>query len=126
MRHTYPPFDDTELSAGFAFLRQSRAYRDLMPPKKILKVDWFLLRAIGNEVERRRTPDVVLPMLVGSVVREFVPDVNRPTRQLGMAYRDAIMHMFRRRKDFQATKRARSKAKNSHPPVDQCGQVRLL
>jgi hypothetical protein len=92
--------------------------------RQTLKLDWFLLRAIGNEVERRRTPRSKLALLVGTVVREFVPDVNKRTRELGMAYRDAIMYMFRRRKNFRSLQRAEVKA--SEHPSDDSGEQRLI
>lgn len=120
----YPPFGKEEIASGFRFLREDPRYAHLVPPRKTLKIDWFLLTAIGNEVERRRTARSKLALLVGTVVREFVPDVNRATRQLGMAYRDAIMHMFRRRKHFQSIRRSGVKATDH--PVDDSGEQRLI
>lgn len=119
----YPPFDDDELSEGAKFLRRSRTYADLMPPPKTIKWDWFLFDAIGQEIARRRTPDSELALLVGSVVREFIPDTSSERRRLGMAYRDAYMFLFRRRKNF-VGKRRKKKGVPERPEID--GQPRLI
>lgn len=125
-KHLYPPIRDEELAAAFGYLRNHLAYADLLPPKKILKVDWFLLRAIANEIARRRTPKCKLALLTGTVVREFVPDVNKATRELGMAYRDANMKIFRNRKKWQGERRQRKTAAATENPETSSGQIRLL
>jgi hypothetical protein len=122
---SFPPFDEGELSRGFAHLREDERYKDLVPPKRTLKVDWFLLDAIGREVAKRRTPDIRLAMLVGTVVREFVPDTSPERRRLGKAYRDTVMYMFRVRKEFQSSSR-RVRVKATRSPEDHPGQPRLL
>ncbi len=126
-REFYQPAGNTELAAGLGFLRDHPAYAHLMPPKKTLWVDWFLLRAISIEIAKRRTPKCELALLTGTVVREFVPDVNKATRELGMAYRDAMMEIFRRRKGFQkALRKSAGQKPPRNPVLDQDGYLRLI
>lgn len=122
---TYPPFEKQELARAFGFLRGDERYADLMPPRKTLLVDWFLLRAIGNEVEKRRTPRIKLALLTGTVVREFVPDVTPETRRLGKAYRDAVMYMFRERRRLQRLSK-KSPIKRDEHPESKPKQLRLI
>lgn len=124
-RSQYPPFTDSELVEGVKFLRQSDKYNDLVPPPGTIKIDWYLLRAIGIEVNRRRPKEgKILPKLTGTVVREFIPDVSPETRRLGEAYRDATMAMFQRRKSFLQSRRR--KTRDVGGDVQERGQPRLL
>jgi len=120
----YPPVRNEELEEAFRHLRKSKKYRKFMPPKKTLQIDWFLLRAIANEVARRRTPKSKLMFLTGTVVREFVPDVNRATSELGNAYKSAMSLIFRNRKLWQKIQREAEPA-TEHPTVAD-KQLRLV
>ncbi len=122
----YPPVRNDEVAAAFRYLRNHPKYTGLMAPKKTLWVDWFLLLVIMEEVMERRTPKSKLAMLMGTVVREFIPDINKATRLLGEAYRDAGMEIFRRRKRWQRILRKKKAARTeSEHPEDSPGQYRL-
>lgn len=118
------PFDDYELAAGAKKLRHDQRYADLMPPPKTLRWDWYMFRTLGILVAEARTSDVILPMLVGDIVRKFVPDTSPETRRLGTAYRDGIMYLFRRRKEFKHTRN--KKRKQTEATENDTGQKRLL
>ena len=120
----YPPVRNEELEEAFRHLRKSKTYRKFMPPPRTLQIDWFLLRAIANEVARRRTPAVKLMFLTGTVVREFVPDVNPATRELGNAYKSAMSLIFRNRKLWQTIQRDAEPA--TEHPVAADEQLRLV
>ncbi len=120
----FTPFDDTEYAVAHRYLRGQKEFLHLMPPRKTLYVDWFLMRAIGKEVMARRKPDSILPMLVSDVVREFVPDTNPRTRELYEAYRNGVMKMFSRRRHLRASSRRASREKV--PTADATGQQRLI
>ena len=124
MKKTYPLVRDKELAAAFKYTRNDPRFAHLMSPKKTLRVDWFLLRAIHNKIAERRTPTSKLALLTGTVVREFVPDVNKATRELGEAYRNATMEIFRQRKKFQRASKQSVKA--TEHPEQQDHQLRLV
>ena len=123
----FPPFTDEEIAEAFRYLRRGK-FSHLMPPRRSLHVDWFLMRAIAREVTRRRDlePNAVLPMLVGSVVREYIPDTNPKLRELGMAYRNGVMKMLSRRAHLQEVHRYRAEAEQKVGPTDETGQRRLI
>ncbi len=119
----YPPARVEELAAAIAYLRNREEYAKFMSPKKALRIDWFLLRAIDREVAKRRTPKSKLMFLTGTVVREFVPDVDKETRELGKAYKSAMHRIFEDRKQWQKTQQ--SVKATEHPVDEEPGQFRL-
>lgn len=123
MDKKFVPFSEKEISTGMNFLREDERYADLVPPPRTLQVDWFLFFAIGKEVAKRRTRKAKLALLTGTVVREFVPDTSPGRRRLGMAYRDGIMAMFRRRKEFFGS---RGDLESTEHPVESSDQLRLI
>lgn len=122
----FPPFEEKELQEAFRYLRLSAKHAHMMPAPRAIHVDWFLMRAIGDEVTKRRKPDSNLPMLVGDVVREFIPDTTPARRSLGEAYRDGIMKMFSRRAHLQRGTKRRSTRRPVQNPDDGSGQKRLI
>ena len=121
----YIPFDDNELKYVMHHKRADARFQDVMPVPGQLKVDWYLLRAMGKEIARRRTPTIELAMLTGDVVREFVPDVSPGTRHLGAAYKSLIMDAFRRRKHFVSHQSSASAATKEHTSNAE-GEFRLI
>lgn len=126
-----PPFTEVEIAHAIHYLRHHKEFFELIPPPGEIKVDWFLMVVIAAAVHARRLeqPNAKLQVLVGSVVREFIPDTTPQRRRLGMAYRNGIMKMLSDRAVLQnelkrsPAKRAHKRSKNF---LEQNGQTRLL
>ena len=125
--HIYPSVDSREIQLALKFVQESPKYSDMAPPDDRPRWDWILFRVIANAIADQRTPGCNLPQLTGIVVRQFVPAWNKAMRRLGMAYRDAMMAVFRKRKDWQGKQRRRKKKGGGAkvPPEDN-GQLVLI
>lgn len=121
----FKAFTKQELADAMRRTRDDKRYSDVMPEPGELKIDWFLLEAMNRDITRRRTPTIILAMLVGDVVREYVPDVSPRTRHLGEAYKSLIMNAFRRRKDFVAH-RDEPRVPATEHTADASGEFRLI
>lgn len=122
----YHGVDSREIQHALRFVRESSKYADIAPPDDTPRWDWVLFRVIANKIAEMRKPDSNLPQLTGMVVRMFVPAWNKAMRRLGMAYRDAMMAVFRKRKDWQGRLRKRLKKAGGRKPPEESGQLVLI
>jgi len=123
----YPYVQREEIQLALTFVRTSPKYGRLAPPDDEPRWDWLMFRTIANKIAELRTPDSNLAQLTGIVVRMFVPAWNKAMRLLGMAYRDAMMAVFRKRKEWQKKLRRRKKKRGrGEVPPDDTGQLVLI
>ena len=113
-----------EVQFALNFVRTSSKYGHLAPLNDEPRWDWLMFRTIANKIAELRKPDSNLAHLTGVVVRQFVPAWNKGMRLLGMAYRDAMMAVFRKRKEWQGKLRRRKKGKKE--PPENAGQLILI
>jgi len=120
----FPQVRQDEIQLAIRFVRESPKYSHLAPSDDEPRWDWLMFRTIANKIAELRKPDSNLAHLTGVVVRQFVPAWNKGMRLLGMAYRDAMMAVFRKRKEWQGKLRRRKKSKKE--PPENAGQLVLI
>lgn len=116
-----PLFSDWEIGNAVKYARSDRPHANYVG----VLLDKNLLRAIANEVERRREPRVRLAPLAGVVCREFLRQRNVAEERLYEGYLCAIMKMYSDRSTRFRTKRAMQKRAREGGVKDATGQYLL-
>ena len=136
--HGYVPFSRQEMLAAFAFAREHPKYAAYTPDDDRPMMNMYMLRTIGIEIARKRQEaddrheQLNLLFITGATVREHVPDVDKPTGELGAAYKGVASFIFTGRKEWAKRRRTRKRsggrknAANAGAPADESGQFRLL
>jgi len=120
---SFAPIEDRELLAAMAHLREDPRYSAIVPPDDLPRVDFFALRAMASDIDRRRTSGIKLMLLTGTIVRDFVPDTTKERQHLGNACKSAFNFIYGKRKKW---KTSRSAAKQTDHPTAPDPQFRLV
>jgi len=125
--HQFPHIKNGEIQFALDFVKKHPKHSTVAPLDDVPRWDWLMFRTIANAIADRRTPDCNLAQLTGIVVRQFVPAWNKALRLLGMAYRDAMMAVFRARKEWQRLlKKTGGKKKRGRGSPEDSGQLILI
>lgn len=125
--HQFPHIKNGEIQLALDFVRKHPQHSAVAPLDDVPRWDPWLFRAIANRIAELRKPDSNLAQMTGIVVRQFVPAWNKALRLLGMAYRDAMMAVFRARKEWQRLRRKKGGAKKKRRGgLEDSGQLTLI